>query len=460
MMFRGLYPWVHVSAVALAMVVVHAADRGPSFSIVAQGLSANEAPGGLSVSVSADGQTIAFESRAALVADDVNGVADIYLLDRRTAEIVLLSRSFDGSSANGNSYAPRVSADGRFVAFNSGATGLVPDDTNARPDVFLWDRSIRTLKRISVSQRGGQGNGWSGEASISAAGQLIAFESSATNLVEDDDPNRRQVDIYVYRRVDGRVARVATPADGRQPAVGSHFDPSLSGDGRLVAFTSDADLNCPHPQHMVRKPRRLAFTNVYVEDLVSGQVTCVSRAADGGAANGASYGASIDATGTRIAYVTDATNLGYRDLNRSRDVVVQDLRTGRVELVSRAANGAAADGPSWRPMIASKGRFIAFVSSASDLICRRRCAPGDLDQNLVPDVYLYDSNSHSMRRLSADDTGEWWASSRGPALDSEGTTVAFSSSQPTSTHDSSGDEDLFIWRADPGTGAGTHPIRK
>jgi Tol biopolymer transport system component len=143
--------------------------------------------------------------------------------------------------------------------------------------VFLWDRATRTLERISVSQRGEEGNGWSRQPAISDTGQTVVFQSSATNLVDGDDANGVQLDIYAYRRADGHVARVSTTAGGLQPAAGSHFDPTISGDGRLVAFTSSADLNCSQPQHAHGKGTRMALKNVYLKDLDSGRLVCVSH---------------------------------------------------------------------------------------------------------------------------------------------------------------------------------------
>jgi Tol biopolymer transport system component len=268
--------------------------------------------------------------------------------------------------------------------------------------------------------------------------------SSATNLVDGDDANGVQLDIYVYRRADGHLSRVSTTADGRQPAVGSHFDATISGDGRLVAFTSTAELNCPGAPRDERSRPRIAFTNMYSKELDAGRLTCVSRAADRGSSNGVSDSPSLDGNGTWIAYVTDATNLGYRDGNGARDVVVQDLRTGRVRLISHDDRGLAANGPSWHPVLSATGQYVAFVSSASDLLCWRRCSPADMDLNLVPEVYLFDTISGNMRRLSTDGTGEWWAASRGPAFDKALTVVALSSSQPISPSDLTGDEDLFI----------------
>ena len=149
--------WELLSAIAAAVcgnvfAQAQSADHRAAFTYVAQSLPLTDASKDVSVSVSGDGRFIAFESLAPLVPEDGNNLVDIYLLDRATSEVVLVSRSFDGTSANGNSAWPRMSADGRFVAFDSGATRLVRGDTNARQDVFLWNRATRTLERISVSR--------------------------------------------------------------------------------------------------------------------------------------------------------------------------------------------------------------------------------------------------------------------------------------------------------------------
>jgi Tol biopolymer transport system component len=443
--------------VAAVLATAQANSQGRTLMHLAQGLGANQAPDDVSVSVSGDGRFIAFESRAALVADDLNGLADIYLFDRRSAQVVLVSRSFDGAIANGTSACPRVSADGRFVAFVSAATRLVRDDENQRSDVFVWNRIAGTMERVTVSPQGDEATRWSGQPSISADGQVVAFQSSATNLVDGSDANGIELDIYVYRRDTRRMSRMSTMSDGEQPAVGSSFDPALSGDGRRLVFTSSADLGCPRSTSTGRRQLPSFTANIYLKDLETGRIECVSRGMNGRAANGPSSGASINRDGLRIAYVTEATNLGLRDRNHARDIVVQDRRTGRIELVSRAGPGVTANGPSWRPAISSNGRSIAFVSSASDLLCRRRCRSGTLDRNLVADVYLFDTTEETMRRVSTDDTGEWWAASRGPALDSAATLVSFSSSQPVSAGDLSGDEDLFVLTSE-GNGQSSAPL--
>jgi Tol biopolymer transport system component len=433
------------ASLATAVGALQPGSCPAQFSQFEQALPGDHSTNEASVSLSGDGRFVAFTSRAALVPEDTNHRADIYLLDRQGDTLTLVTRSFDGTPANADSFVPRISGDGRVIAFDSAATRLVPGDANDRPDVFLWYRETGRVERISVSGRGEEGNNWSTLPSISADGHVIAFESSATNLVDASDENGAQRDIFVYRADIKRLSRENLTSDGRQLAAGSSFGSAISGNGRVIAFTSDAPLGCPVVESSARATGHVkALFHVYIRDLETGRTTCMSRRNNGHAGNGHSYSATLDRDGLRLAYVTDATNLGFQDRNGSRDVVVQDVRSGAISLVSRAANGRPANGPSWHPALSANGQFVAFDSNASDLLCQRRCSDEKKDINLLSDVYLFDIAAQAMHRLSGGNPLEWWAASRGPALDDTGSVAAFSSTQPIAPDDLSGDEDLFI----------------
>ena len=427
------------------LVTVPTVQEWPTYA--RQNLSPNAASDEISVSLSADGRFVAFESRAPLVPGDSNRLTDIYLLDLETANITLVTRSFDGLATNGSSARPRISGDARFVVFDSVATRLVPGDGNERSDVFIWDRSARSVQRISTAVRGQEANGSSARAAINSDGRVVAFQSLATNLVPGEDNNGPRSDVYVYQADTGQVSRVSVTDLGMQPTEGAHYDPGISGNGHQVVFTSSADLGCP-PLPTADRARMAPaiYTNVYVRDLRGEHTRCVSQTPRGEAANGPSYSAATDGSGTRVAYVTHATNLGFRDSNRTRDVVVQDLQAGTLDIVSRSIEGRSANGPSWRPVMSSAGRYVAFVSVGSDLMCRRRCPQQEADVNLIPDVYLLDTELNAMRRVSSGGGAEWWAASRGPALNATATVIAFSTSQPQSRTDESVDEDLCVLR--------------
>jgi WD40-like Beta Propeller Repeat len=196
----------------------------------------------LNPSISTDGRFVAFESQASnLVPGDTNRANDVFVHDLRTGKTRRVSVSSSGAQANGSGFFPlsaypSISADGRFVAFDSPAPNLVRRDTNRRPDVFIHD--LRTGEtRLSVSSRGRQGNKKSFNPSISAAGHFVAFKSYATDLVRHDTNASR--DVFVHGLRTGKTRRVSVSSRGRQGNKDSGT-PSISADGRFVAFASDA----------------------------------------------------------------------------------------------------------------------------------------------------------------------------------------------------------------------------
>jgi Tol biopolymer transport system component len=192
--------------------------------------------------ISADGRFIAFEAGATnLVVDDTNGARDIFVHDRQTGITERVSVDSAGNEGNNDSGGGAITADGRYVAFGSGASNLIPDDTNDASDIFVHDRQTGITERVSVDSAGSEANAGSGGGSrstaISADGRFIAFESGATNLISDDTNSAS--DIFVHDRQTGITERVSVDSAGNE---GNHdsewFD--ISADGRFVAFQSYA----------------------------------------------------------------------------------------------------------------------------------------------------------------------------------------------------------------------------
>ena len=189
-------------------------------------------------SLTLDGRCVAFESRATnLVPGDTNEAWDVFVRDRWAATTERISVANDGVQGNRGSGGARISADGRFVAFHSDADNLVPGDTNGKRDVFVRDRLSATTERISIGDDGAQGNGDSSWASMSGDGRFVAFESSASNLVPGDINNA--ADIFVRDRLTNRTVRVSVASDGVQGNAASE-SAALSADGQWVAFVSSA----------------------------------------------------------------------------------------------------------------------------------------------------------------------------------------------------------------------------
>jgi TolB protein len=392
-------------------------------------------------SVSADGRYVALESAAPLSPEDTNPEADIYVLDRRTNRVTLETMAFDGGAANGASSRPRLSGDGRWIVFESSARNLVPESSERTTDLYLRDREAQTTRRLIPVDESTRPDRLGFDETISSDGRVVVFASFSRGLIPGAPTSAMGSDVFVMSTETGEITRVDVTTTGLRPLTGSAFAPSVSGDGRVVAFTATADLETGGPL--------LSRSQVYVRDLAHGVTRLVSATPAGRPANDASYSASISADGRLVAFVSNATDLGPEDENHLSDVYVRDLESGTITLVSRTSRGRAANGASVHPALSGDGRFVAFVTEASDLTCTRRCAVGGLDNNLLPDVYLADLRTGVMQRLSGDAEAVWWRPSSAPALDAHASVVVFPAREPISVHDVADDFDLFAWIRPP-----------
>jgi len=324
-------------------------------------LSANgDATGGSSQWPSIDdtGRFIAYSSMAPnLVAGDTNNTQDVFVYDdywQVTSQRA--SVASDGTEANGPSSMPAISRNGeaRWIAFASDATNLVPGDTNNATDIFVHDRWLGTTELVSVGANG-QGNGASTAPSISADGCKIAFESAADNLVAGD--TNGWPDVFVRDRCAGTTTRVSVTSSGGQARLGG-TQPSIDDAGRFVAFTSGSDdiVAGDVPQN------GQGYMDVFVYDGVWAVTTArASLTSDGVAANDHSYYPHISGNGRYVAFVSNATNLAANDSNGQPDVFVRDLWLAATALVS--AGGPSTGG--YQCSITADGRFVGFVTTAS-----------------------------------------------------------------------------------------------
>ena len=209
-------------------------------SMTASGTTANDVSD--EPAISADGCWIAFTSSATDLAGagtDTNDNQDVFLYHRCGSTITFtpINQGVNGQPANGSSWEPNLSSDGRYIAFSSSASNLVADDLNGITDVFVYDRQTETTIRVSRHSNGTEGNGLSLQPAISDNGQMITFSSEATNLVTGDSNNVK--DIFIHNRVSGATTRVSV-ADDESQANGLSDNPALSVDGRYIAFESIA----------------------------------------------------------------------------------------------------------------------------------------------------------------------------------------------------------------------------
>ncbi|MBI1851014.1 MAG: HYR domain-containing protein [Planctomycetes bacterium] len=186
--------------------------------------------------MSSDARFIAFDSSASnLVAGDVNGVADVFVRDRQAGTTVRASVDAGGAGGNGASIEPVISGSGRFVIYQSDATNLVANDTNGATDIFTFDRQTGTNVRVSVTSAGTQGSGASADAAISAGGRFIVFRSLAEDLVAGDANGKS--DCFLFDRQTSATSLVSLDSAGAQ-GNDAAFDPSVSNDGRVFVFAS------------------------------------------------------------------------------------------------------------------------------------------------------------------------------------------------------------------------------
>ncbi len=326
-------------------------------SVGTNGLAGNGASG--EAIISADGSVVVFSSTASnLVSGDTNGVSDVFLYNVSSGETTLASRSSAAVIGNGASSSPSLSADGNLVVFQSDATNLVDNDTNSATDIFLKNQSGDTTTRLSLDLGGTQGDAASSHAVISADGTKAAFVSSATNLLPAPDSNGF-ADILIKVISSGVVTRASISSSlvaGNEAS--SH--PALSQDGRYVAFSSLASNLVSADSNSV--------SDIFVHDTNTLTTTRVSLSQSGLSPNDSSTAPAISNSGRYVAFVSSASNLVNADTNNSSDIFVYDRSAQETARVSISAYGGASNGESSAPIITADGQYVGFVSIANNLV--------------------------------------------------------------------------------------------
>ncbi len=332
----------------------------PAVSAVSAGIGGALAngPSG-NPTVSADGRFVAFSSVATnLVAGGcTSGIRQIYVRDRQTGVSTCVSVDAAGAPGDGTSSLPALSADGRFVAFESTATNLTAP-CSGDSQVYVHDRATRTTTCVSVGGAGA-GNGASGRPAISGDGRLVAFQSAAGNLASPCG-GAGGMQVFVRDRSAGTTTCVSTA--GGVAGNGASANPSLSGDGRFVAFDSAA-------KNLVA-PCMTATRQVFVHDRTSLATTCESVAPGGAPGTGPSEAPRLSADGTRVAFQSAATNLASPCTTGIVQVFVRDRSAGVTRCAS-VKGGSAGNGPSVSAVLSGNGQLVAFSSGATNLAASR-----------------------------------------------------------------------------------------
>jgi len=322
-----------------------------------------------------------------------------------------VSVSSDETQARATSLHADISANGRYVAFASEAAQLVPGDELGVKDVFVRDRVDKVTRRVSVGMHGAEANATSNQPSISADGRYVAFTSQATNLVADD--TNGEVDVFVRDR-ETRTTRLVSVAGNGDQANGPNVSPSISADGQHVAFETYASNLVPGDTN--------SRVDVLVRDLVLQATSRVSVDSAGEQGDDASTSPAISADGLYVVFVSYATNLGDgEDTNGVHDVYVRDRLANETSRVSVGQGNSEANGESLSPSISVHGRFVAFHSFASNLVAD--------DTNGAFDVFVRDLATNETSRESVGPGGRQvhFYESRFPDISAHGRYVAFES---------------------------------
>jgi Tol biopolymer transport system component len=388
-----------------------------------------------SSAISPDGRYVIFQSEASnLVGGDTNGHPDVFVRDRQTGTTERVSISTSGAQGNDFSADGSISADGRYAAFDSNANNLIafpPGDTNSQRDVFVRDRQSGTTVRVSVDSSGAQSNGDSASPSISADGRYVAFYSAATNLVSGD--TNSSMDVFVHDFQTGATERVSVDSGGGQGNAGSGlYGIAISSDGRYVAFDSFAS-------NLVGGDTN-GHNDVFVHDRQTGTTERVSVDSAGVQGNNDSglYGVAISSDGRYAGFSSLAANLVAGDTNTHQDIFVRDRQNGTTERVSVDSSGAQGNGDSYGISFSADGRCVAFYSIASNL------AGGDT--NGTYDVFVHDRQSGTTQRVSVHSGGaQGNGGSQGTSISAEGRYIAFHSAATNLVDgDTNGYSDVFI----------------
>ncbi|MCB0007453.1 MAG: hypothetical protein KDE04_13405 [Anaerolineales bacterium] len=335
------------------------------------------------IAINGTGQTIAFTSDANnLVSGDTNGFADVFVRLQDSGATLRVSVATGGAQANSSSQTPDLSADGRFVVFESGATNFSASDNDAFWDIYWHDRQTGATELISVSTAGVKGNADSRRASVSDDGEVVVFWSNANNLVANDTNNAP--DIFVHFLSSGETRRVSVATGGAQANAFSQ-NPEVSANGSFVVFESDAS-NLVAADDNLRK-------DVFRHNLLTGETVLVSRASDGTIGNGNSALPAVSAEGRYIAFESLATNLVAPDQNgTTRDIFRRDMLLDVTILVSIASDGSAGNENSEYAAISADGRLVAFHSDSTTFIVGHT--------NLCEEIYLRDLQANTLSLIS------------------------------------------------------------
>lgn len=340
--------------------------------------------------------------------------------------ITVVTQTSSGQYSQSSGYNPSLSADGRFIAFVSQGNDLVPGV--AHPSIFVHDTQTKQFEVVSRSSAGSRADANSSNPAISADGRYVVFSSLGSNLVSGD--NNNVADVFIHDRQTHQTERVSVSSAGVEGN-------QQSSQGVVIGQALDVSSDGRYVSYSSDATNLVEgdtnnTTDVFVRDRQTGQTERVSITSSGVQANGGSIFASMSADGRYVSFVSYATNLVSGDTNNKADVFVHDRQTHQIERVSVSSSGQQVTGEVNAPMLSGDGRYVVFESSDGSL------EAGDTNGNL--DVFIHDRQTHTTSRIKSVTTS---VGGIAPQISDNGAYVVFFSLFPTSSDKRTGDISLY-----------------
>lgn len=359
--------------------------------------------------VSANGRFVAFDSSASnLVPGDTNGYRDVFVKDLATGSIERVSVSSAGVQSNRGNFDPDISADGRYVTFSSTSSNLDPAGSTFLERVYVRDRQTGTTIIASTNAAGFLADGGASEASISSDGRTVVFASMSSNLIPGYSSTRH---IFAKDLSTGSLTAVSRSAGG-VAGNGPSYNPAVNADGTVIAFVTEATNLVPGVT--------TATQDAYVRDIAANTTTRVNLGAGDVQPNDFTRSVSLSANGRIVAFDSVATNLGLGPTGGQFAVYVRNLDSGTVTLVSHFAGAGLPTGGSDNPSLSASGSLLTFDSDSNHLSAT--------DTNGMTDVYMADLGSGAVTRVSVTEAGAQLSGQAiGATLSADGRFVSFTS---------------------------------
>jgi hypothetical protein len=329
--------------------------------------------------MSANGRFVLFDSaNNNVVSGDTNSKIDIFLRDLKNNTTEMVSLTSSGGLPNDASSGADISADGRYVAFKSYASNIVSGDTNGSWDIFIRDRKLATTKLISKSTAGLPSNGSSNSPSISCDGSYVTFSSNGTDLVSGD--TNGLADIFLMDRVNGDSVSNITPNSN---GTGASTNADISCNGETILFHSDAS-------NLVINDTNNA-PDLFAYNMIDGTFERVNLDPSGNETVGSPISAgverpgndSMDFSGRYVVFSGYTSTLVSGDTNNTRDVFIRDLKDGVTQIISKRNSTTQTNDMSFDSAISLDGRKVLFTSFDNSIVSG--------DTNGVPDLFVSDT---------------------------------------------------------------------